>query len=556
VPVIKLEDVWWTYKGKEEPVLKGVNLEVAKGEFLGIMGPSSVGKTTLCLTFTGVIPQRIPGDFKGVVEVLGVNAREVDVTELTRRVGIVLEDPESQFVMSTVEDELVIGLEPLNIEREEIRERILWALDLVGLDKSFLQRSPLQLSGGEKQRIAIAAMLAKEPEILILDEPTSDLDPLGKEEVLSVIKKIKDELDLTIVIVEHESEILAELADRLVLLYDGRIVLEGSPEEFFSEVPKLVEIGVYPPQITQLFYELGRKPPPVNMEKALKEKNLEPAKAGLEYASRREVGEVIVECRNISFGYEKERLALKNINLKVRQGEYIGLVGPNGSGKTTLAKLIAGLLKPLNGAVYLNGRRVEEYDKLILSSLVGYVFQNPDHQLFNQTVWDEVAFGLKLRGISGSELETRVEKVLKMVGLLELAKEHPFFLSKGERRRLALASIIALEPKVLIVDEPTTGQDRGFSYRILSLLDDLRNRGMSVIVITHSIPQLVKYADRLVVLKNGVILADGEPRRILANDSLVEEAKLIKPQITIFMQKLGSKHPVLTVEEALEILKQ
>ncbi len=556
MPVIKLEDVWWTYKGKEEPVLKGVNLEVAKGEFLGIMGPSSVGKTTLCLTFTGVIPQRIPGDFKGVVEVLGVNAREVDVTELTRRVGIVLEDPESQFVMSTVEDELVIGLEPLNIEREEIRERILWALDLVGLDKSFLQRSPLQLSGGEKQRIAIAAMLAKEPEILILDEPTSDLDPLGKEEVLSVIKKIKDELDLTIVIVEHESEILAELADRLVLLYDGRIVLEGSPEEFFSEVPKLVEIGVYPPQITQLFYELGRKPPPVNMEKALKEKNLEPAKAGLEYASRREVGEVIVECRNISFGYEKERLALKNINLKVRQGEYIGLVGPNGSGKTTLAKLIAGLLKPLNGAVYLNGRRVEEYDKLILSSLVGYVFQNPDHQLFNQTVWDEVAFGLKLRGISGSELETRVEKVLKMVGLLELAKEHPFFLSKGERRRLALASIIALEPKVLIVDEPTTGQDRGFSYRILSLLDDLRNRGMSVIVITHSIPQLVKYADRLVVLKNGVILADGEPRRILANDSLVEEAKLIKPQITIFMQKLGSKHPVLTVEEALEILKQ
>ena len=187
---------------------------------------------------------------------------------------------------------------------------------------------------------------------------------------------------------------------------------------------------------------------------------------------------------------------------------------------------------------------------------MGYVFQNPDHQLFNQTVWDEVAFGLKLRGISGSELETRVEKVLKMVGLLELAKEHPFFLSKGERRRLALASIIALEPKVLIVDEPTTGQDRGFSYRILSLLDDLRNRGMSVIVITHSIPQLVKYADRLVVLKNGVILADGEPRRILANDSLVEEAKLIKPQITIFMQKLGSKHPVLTVEEALEILKQ
>jgi len=553
--VIEVENVWWTYKGREEPVLKNVNLRVEKGEFLGIMGPSSVGKTTLCLTFTGIIPQRVPGLFKGNVRVLGLDVKEIDVTELTRRVGVVFEDPESQFIMSTVEDELVIGLEPLNLSREEIRDRILWALDLVGLDKSFLDRSPLQLSGGEKQRVAIAAMLAKAPEILVLDEPTSDLDPLGKEEVLNVIKRIRDELDITIVVVEHESEILAELADRLVLLYDGKVVLEGSPKEFFSEVPKLISIGVYPPQITQLFYQLGRNSPPITLSEALKYEVLKLKKAVMEARPIKGVGDIIVECRNVSFSYEEDKFALKNVNLKIRLGEYIGLVGPNGSGKTTLAKLVAGLLKPSKGIVYINGKRIEEYDKLSLSSLVGYVFQNPDHQLFNQTVWDEVAFGLKLRGLSGDELESRVRRTLEIVGLQELAEEHPFFLSKGEKRRLALASILALEPKVLIVDEPTTGQDRGFSYRILSLLNDMRNRGITVIVITHSIPQLVKYADRLIVLKNGVVLADGNPREILADGSLVEEAKLTVPQVSVFMQKLGVSPIPLTVEEALNILE-
>ena len=553
--VIEVENVWWTYKGREEPVLKNVNLRVEKGEFLGIMGPSSVGKTTLCLTFTGIIPQRVPGLFKGNVRVLGLDVKEIDVTELTRRVGVVFEDPESQFIMSTVEDELVIGLEPLNLSREEIRDRILWALDLVGLDKSFLDRSPLQLSGGEKQRVAIAAMLAKAPEILVLDEPTSDLDPLGKEEVLNVIKRIRDELDITIVVVEHESEILAELADRLVLLYDGKVVLEGSPKEFFSEVPKLISIGVYPPQITQLFYQLGRNSPPITLSEALKYEVLKLKKAVMEARPIKGVGDIIVECRNVSFSYEEDKFALKNVNLKIRLGEYIGLVGPNGSGKTTLAKIIAGLLKPSKGIVYINGKRIEEYDKLSLSSLVGYVFQNPDHQLFNQTVWDEVAFGLKLRGLSGDELESRVRRTLEIVGLQELAEEHPFFLSKGEKRRLALASILALEPKVLIVDEPTTGQDRGFSYRILSLLNDMRNRGITVIVITHSIPQLVKYADRLIVLKNGVVLADGNPREILADGSLVEEAKLTVPQVSVFMQKLGVSPIPLTVEEALNILE-
>lgn len=552
--VIEVRDVWWTYKGREEPVLKRVNLRVERGEFLGIMGPSSVGKTTLCLTFTGIIPQRIPGSFKGNVKVLGLDTREADVTELTKRVGMVFEDPESQFVMSTIEDELVIGLEPLNLGREEIRERILWALDLVGLDENFLERSPLQLSGGEKQRVAIAAMLAKEPEILVLDEPTSDLDPLGKEEVLSVIKKMRDELDITIIVVEHESEILAELADRLILLYDGRIVLEDSPRQFFSHVSELTDVGVYPPQITQLFYRLGRNSPPATLSEALKYKGLNWRKGIIKTRPSRKYGDIIVECKNLSFSYERNRFALRNVNLEIRLGEYIGLVGPNGSGKTTLAKLIAGLLKPSVGAVYINGRKVEEYDKLALSSLVGYVFQNPDHQLFNQTVWDEIAFGLKLRGLPEDEIEAKVERVLDLMGLKGLAEEHPFFLSKGEKRRLALASILALEPKVLIVDEPTTGQDRGFSYRILSLLNDLRNRGITVIVITHSIPQLVKYADRLIVLKNGVVLADGNPREILADSSLVEEAKLIVPQVSVFMQKLGVSPIPLTVEEALNIL--
>ena len=549
--IIEIKNLYWKYKGTRKQVLKGINLNIAKGEFIGIMGPSSAGKTTLCLTLNGIIPQRIPGEFSGSVKVLNMDTEQNDVSEIALKVGMVFEDPESQFIMSTVEDELIIGLEPLGYNREEIRDRIQWALEIVGLDQSFLKRSPLELSGGEKQRLAIAAMLAKKPEILILDEPTSDLDPIGKEEVLNSIRKIKDELNMTIIMVEHEAEIMAELADRLVLLSDGKILFESQPREFFAKVEELMNLGVYPPQVTQLASKLRIPQSIITLSEAVKiMKNLKVRKPKLEKKRGKTDRKPILECQNILFSYTKDQLTIKNISLKIYEQEYIGLVGPNGSGKSTLAKLLSGLLKPQQGKIIIQDKEISKYNKLELSNIIGYIFQNPDHQLFNQNIREEVAFGLKLRKYKKEFIEKKVENVLREIGLWELRDEHPFFLSKGERRRLALASIIAIEPKILIVDEPTTGQDKGYGYKLLELLDRLRKeKGMTIIVITHSIPQLVKYATRLIVMKKGQIIAEGSPEEILKNDKVVREAKLIKPQIMELAEKIGINTPILTVDE-------
>jgi len=549
--IIEIKNLYWKYKGTRKQVLKGINLNIAKGEFIGIMGPSSAGKTTLCLTLNGIIPQRIPGEFSGSVKVLNMDTEQNDVSEIALKVGMVFEDPESQFIMSTVEDELIIGLEPLGYNREEIRDRIQWALEIVGLDQSFLKRSPLELSGGEKQRLAIAAMLAKKPEILILDEPTSDLDPIGKEEVLNSIRKIKDELNMTIIMVEHEAEIMAELADRLVLLSDGKILFESQPREFFAKVEELMNLGVYPPQVTRLASKLRIPQSIITLSEAVKiMKNLKVRKPKLEKKRGKTDRKPILECQNILFSYTKDQLTIKNISLKIYEQEYIGLVGPNGSGKSTLAKLLSGLLKPQQGKIIIQDKEISKYNKLELSNIIGYIFQNPDHQLFNQNIREEVAFGLKLRKYKKEFIEKKVENVLREIGLWELRDEHPFFLSKGERRRLALASIIAIEPKILIVDEPTTGQDKGYGYKLLELLDRLRKeKGMTIIVITHSIPQLVKYATRLIVMKKGQIIAEGSPEEILKNDKVVREAKLIKPQIMELAEKIGINTPILTVDE-------
>ncbi|OYT29277.1 MAG: energy-coupling factor ABC transporter ATP-binding protein [Thermofilum sp. ex4484_82] len=247
--VVKIEDLKWKYLESRRQILSGINLKVEKGEFLAIMGPAGAGKTTLVLALNGTIPQRIPGEFSGRVEVLNMDTLKYDVSDIAKKIALVFEDPEIQFVMSNVEDEIVLGLEWLNISREEIEERIEWALDLVGLNKSFLVRQPNQLSGGEKQRIAIATAIARKPEILVLDEPTSDLDPKGKSEVISSIKKLRDEMDLTIIMVEHESDLVSELADRIIVLDNGRIIVEGDPSYVFRKIDYIKNHGVFSARI-------------------------------------------------------------------------------------------------------------------------------------------------------------------------------------------------------------------------------------------------------------------------------------------------------------------
>ena len=555
VKAVVVEDVWWRYEGRREPVLKGVSLEVEEGEFVAIMGPSGAGKTTLILTLNGTIPQRIPGEFRGKVEILGMETASHDVPELAKRVALVFEDPEIQFVMSTVEDELVLGLEPLGLSKEEIAERVQWALDLVGLSKDFLDRTPNQLSGGEKQRVAIATALARQPELLVLDEPTSDLDPKGKEEVVRAIRRLRDELRLTVVLVEHEAEYVAEFADRVVIIDGGRVMMEGEPEIIFRMVDQLKSRGVYPPEVVELAVKVGIDHDIRGVEDiASIISGMIVGVSDVDKSEFREEerGNVILECRDVHYTYPGGIRALRGVSLKVRGGELIALVGPNGSGKTTLAKVMAGLLKPSRGEILLQGRPLQSYRRLELSALVGYVCQNPDHQIFNQRVYDEIAFGLRLRRVPEEEVEEMVKNALRTFGLEGLEDEHPFFLSKGEKRRLALASIYVLDPRIMIVDEPTTGQDMGFSEKLMALLRKIVGEGRSVIVITHSIPLASRYADRMIVLKDGKVIADGDPRAVLQSDA-ASEGRLVTPQIFRLYKRLGldSRYAPLSVEEFL-----
>ncbi len=530
--VIKIEGLEWKYRGSDKKILDKISLKVEEGEFLAISGPSGAGKTTLLLSILGINPQRLPGEYSGRVEVLGKNTLESEVTDIARDVAMVFEDPEIQFVMSTVEDEIILGLEAQELQPEEIRERLYWSLDIVGLDKSFLHRQPHQLSGGEKQRVAIASAIAREPKILLLDEPTSDLDPIGKEEVVGAIKNLVENLDITVVMVEHESDLIARFADRLVLIDGGKVVMEGSPREVYSRVEEVKRHGVYPPEIVEVSYRLGLNGHIDSVEelaRAVKKRGID-----LDAVLRRQNanhmgGEVVAELKNIRHVYPDGTKALKGVSLRLYKGEMMAILGPNGSGKTTLARIIAGLLEPTSGEVYIDGKRIKDYTRLELARKVGYVFQNPEHQLFAQTVWEEVAFPLKLQGLPKEEIEERVERALKIFQLEEQRDEHPFFLSKGEKRRLAIASIYVLEPQILVVDEPTTGQDKRFSHQLMKQLSKLTEEGRTVVVITHSTDVAYQYTDRAIALYNGRIMLDSPTVHFFKQNDKLERLHLKQP---------------------------
>jgi energy-coupling factor transport system ATP-binding protein len=539
---INVENLHWKYYASKDYALKGISLTVNKGEFVAITGPSGAGKTTLILSLTGIIPQRIPGKIQGEVKVLGRSTLTTDVTEVMRKVGVVFEDPEVQFVMGSVEDEVSLALEPLNLPSEELRRRVNQALRIAGLDESFLSRNPLQLSGGEKQRVAIASAVARQPEILILDEPTSDLDPMGKEEVIQAVENLRRETDSTIILVEQDPEIIQRFAERVVVLNNGRLVFDGEPEELYRNINHIESFSIRPPELYELSLRAGLGEPSLD-------RLVEMARSGMLNheicklpGSRGAPGGAKLQAINVTHTYSGGVRALEDVNAVFRAGELVALMGPNGSGKTTLAKILAGLLAPTSGKVLVDGVDVRALGRLELASKVGYVYQNPQHQLFCQTVFDEVAFGLRLRGAKTEEIREVVERTLRTFKLEGLGDEHPFFLSKGEKRRLALASIYALNPDILIVDEPTTGQDRAFSERLFQLLRELSLQGKGIVIITHSVELAAKYADRVVVLKKGRIIADGPPTEVLTNTSVTEEAKLKTPLLSQLC-KISREHP-------------
>ena len=571
-PIISIRDLSYKYYRSDDYAIMDVNLDVNRGEFVAIMGPTGAGKSTLCLTLNGSIPKILSGTFKGTIIVNSLNTLEETVQKLASQVGIVFQNPNLQLFCFDVESELAFGPENLGVEREEIRRRIREVVKLLRLE-GLEKRSPAELSGGQKQAVAIGAALTMNPVILVLDEPTSNLDPIGTKQIFEILKRLKSQKDITVVMVSHKSEEIAEFVDRVVIMDKGKITLNDIPHRIFEQ--KIVEEKKYirPPQVSEAIYKLKQRgykfdKTPVTLEEAYKiikeylEKNnvkkKEPIPISEEKATKpiHTEKEPIIRVRNLWHIYKGNVVAIKNVNFDIYPGEFVAIIGQNGAGKTTLVKHFNALLKPTKGFVM-----VKDYDTRVkrvseLSKYVGYIYQNPDDQLFAESVEDEVAFGPRNMGLSEEEVEKIVTEILENLHLSHLRKEHPISLSLGDRHRVAVASVLAMKPEVIILDEPTTGQDFMGSREIVSLTNELNKQGKTIIMITHDMYLVAEYAHRVIVLSQGEILLDGSPREVFSKPEILAQTFIEPPQITKLSQKLGDfgfPPGILTVDEFCDV---
>jgi energy-coupling factor transporter ATP-binding protein EcfA2 len=578
---VALEEVTYVYPDGERPALSRASLALAPGEMVGVMGASGAGKSTLAKCLNRVVPEFEGGSFAGAARIGGRALDRMRVCEIAPRVGMVFQDFEAQLFSTNVAHEVAFAMEQVGMERAEMVRRIGPALEAVGL-AGFEHRDPTSLSGGEKQRLAIASVLALRPEVIVLDEPTTDLDPEGKAEVFALIRRLREQ-GLSLVVVEHEAEVLRG-ANRLVLMREGEIIAAGAPCDLMTRIELLEQCGVHPPDLNRVLAALGipahaasvdeaealirralprlDRPPHQCDPHALSDAVAasrdaeargdavsELAVPDAVEAARADVARAqpLVEVRGLSFSYPDGPPVLDSIDLRIAPGEFVAIIGQNGSGKTTLAKHLVGLLHPGAGVLMLGGRDRATMRPAETAQEAGYVFQNPDHQIFAATVGDEVAFGPRNFNLPRDEIERRCAEVLRAVGLEHACERDPFLLGKGERQRLAVASVLALRPRLLILDEPTTGLDYREQRRMMGLISQLNRDGIAIVIITHTPWLVAEYARRVVLMRRGRKLYDGGVREVFTRDELLASSSFRPPEVTVLARRFGTV--ALTPEE-------
>jgi energy-coupling factor transport system ATP-binding protein len=553
---VSIEDLTFTYQGGRRPALERIKGQMEDGTFFVVMGQDGAGKSTLCYSLNALVPKFFRGKYQGRVVVKGREVARHSVAEMSPIVGLVLQDFEAQLFSTNVELEMAFGPENHCLPSQEIERRIQRYLTFVGLEK-LRQREPASLSGGQKQRLAIGSVLTLKSQILVMDEPTTDLDPQGREEVLSIADSLRKE-GRTLIIIDHEPETAAE-ADQVWLMHDGQMVAKGPPREILKDIPTMRSCGVKTPPMVELFHSMGWPGLPLTVEEAIaliQEHHLTQRRELklIDDSSVQLKGQPILVAENLRYIYPMHHVeVLRGIHLSIWEGEFIAILGQNGSGKTTLAKHFNGLLKPSSGNMLIRGKSTREYSRRELARCVGYVFQNPDHQIFANTVREEVGFGLKMMGEDSKMIEKRVTEALEVVGLAGYEQKVPFTLTKGERQRVAVASVLAVQPPVLILDEPTTGLDYRHQRSMMEMLKKLNRSGHTIIIITHSMWVAAEYADRTIVMKDGHILLDGPTRSVFAEEARLAEASLRPSTLLRLSNRLGTQ--ALTVEQLVKELK-
>lgn len=548
--MIEFNDFSFYYPNSKTPSLDKINVTIEEGEFLLITGPSGGGKSTFLRAINGIVPNFYGGKIGGEVIVNGKNASKTSTNKMSEMVGMVFQDPENQLVTSQVEREVAFGMENLCFSKYLMDKRVEEALDAVNIS-NLRERAISELSGGQKQKVAIASALATHPDIILLDEPTSELDPGSAEGVLNVIEKINDDLGLTVLLVEHRLERVMHHVDRMLMIDEGKLIYDGSPRKIKSQDVKNWKVGL--PPVTRLSLKFEEKIRNNGMPLTVKEARLtlkevlSNPKKKVSWEKKESTGKICISMENVSFSYDSQKDVLKNISLNVYEGDMIALMGKNASGKTTLVKLMNGLVKQRKGKVLLFGKKINDYPLSELIQKVGIVFQDPNLHLFNDTVEEEVSFVLRNLNVSDELVTKKVEEILKKFKIYEYRKSYPHDLSGGQRQRVAIASVLVSEPEILILDEPTRGMDY---YLKKELISYLKEKSKTAIMVTHDIETAAEFADRVVLLSEGKIVSDGNKRDVLS------KALLFSPQINRLIQpyaKHGIPDDTLTTEEILEV---
>lgn len=568
--LLEIEDLWYQYPLATRAVLKGVNLAVDEGEFLVLLGPSGCGKSTLALTANGIVPNQIGGKIAGTVEIDGMNTRQHAVGELARKVGIVFQNPDAQIIHLHVEDEVAFPMQNLLVQPQVMREKIDEMLEVVGMSR-FKKSLTNSLSGGQKQRLSIATALTMDPKLLILDEPTVHLDPKGAEGVIDTIVQLNREQNIAILLIEHKLDEIIKFVDRIAVMDEGVIVADGDPRELLLSKANYImnDLGLFIPQVTEVAnfavtrgYTFTSAPLsvedfPTNAIKLRRDGFAECQKHQGNVTGRG----AVIEIRNVSFKYPNGTKALDNISLDIREGEIAALLGSNGSGKTTLAKILIGLLKPTQGNVTIRGNNsvydVSKTSPKVLSRFIGFSFQNPENQFVTERVFDEVAFGLRImKNISEDEIKRRTMDIIEKFGLAEFIDEHPLNLSMGQKRRLSVATMLVLEPRMIMFDEPMTGQDKKRTDFIIKLIQDLQGKGTTSIFITHDMHFVANIGTHAIVLNEGKVAFQGPPEKLFNSPEILSQNSLTDPAVHKLAMKFdGQFNSIITVKEFCDVME-
>ena len=569
--IVEIRDLHYSYPNARAQALRGVDLTVDEGEFILLTGPSGCGKTTFCRCLNGLIPHFYHGELEGEITVTGLSTRENSTAKLAQNVGLIFQNPDNQIFALTVEKDVAFGLENLGIPKELMLKDIDWALEKTGISH-LRERGTHELSGGQKQRLSIASILAMRPKLLVLDEPTSFLDPLGAIRIFKVLEALNRDHGITIILIEHRVDLASQYVDRVILVSDGRILRTGTPEEVFTlEETRLTGVGI--PKILELSKRLNQRglafePLPLSPDSFIEqlERNIPPMDVrrvkktvvqDLEGFTGEHNMSPIIRVEDVSYTYPSGVQALNGVSLTIHKGEFVAIMGENGAGKTTLVKHFNGLLRPQEGRIMVDGVDVSQVSVASLSRKVGLVFQNPDDQLFSENVESEISFALNNFGFEKEVVEKRVDWALNLLNLEQYRKSSPFILSGGERKRVALASVLAWDPEIVVLDEPTIGQDYAQKELLRHFLMQLRTQGKTTIIVTHDVEFVAECKPRIVLMADGGITADGSTKEIMTDAEAMERASVSPPEITKIFSRLshhGLPGDVLGVDEAVDML--